>query len=211
MLQEFTTTDTPSKLPYTFNIGSIPKHKELLFQKLIIKGIIKPDMYSKIEHKIEWYPRDININLNIDKRYIHQAKGGNFISSPDNIIFSLKIVPQILKDEIMTQTGQSIVELSCSFMLKIDKIEARHIDELMCFMPYGIKQYKIWFYDFTPKYKETHPPYEIERITNLNIISTVLFGTEYANNIDKFFFVTIYIDDIDDAEVNKLTDKWLSE
>jgi hypothetical protein len=74
--------------------------------------------------------------------------GGNFISSPSNImeglpgsIFYFNNINPRLISELKSKVKQNLVELHCSFTFK----EERHIDECMCFMPYGT-HYKVWIY-----------------------------------------------------------------
>ena len=74
-------------------------------------------------------------------------KGGNFISSPANdinlfgYIFCFDGISDELEKILASNVTQSLIKLKCSFRFN----GQRHIDECMCFMPYG-NSYKIWFY-----------------------------------------------------------------
>lgn len=73
-----------------------------------------------------------------------QNKGGNFISSPNGTIFYIEGVSQDFLDILYQKTSSLLVEIKCGFKAKN---MFRHIDEIMCFMPYGHNKYKVWFYD----------------------------------------------------------------
>ena len=86
--------------------------------------------------------------------YREQSKGGNFISAPmgtnptKSYIFAIKGAKPELLDKIRSYPLTDLTELRCSFKSN----GFRHIDELMCFMPYGKtdrghKIFKVWFYD----------------------------------------------------------------
>ena len=65
--------------------------------------------------------------------------GGNFISSPEpNVVFTFD--NSKFTDSLKSKL--EVISLECSF--KSDGI--RHIDETMCFMPYGKNMYKVWIY-----------------------------------------------------------------
>lgn len=80
-----------------------------------------------------------------------QSKGGNFISAPNHTIFCVNGAKIELLDKLRSDTTKQIVELECGFKGGISEEfpngSFRHIDELMCFMPYGVGEYKVWFYD----------------------------------------------------------------
>jgi hypothetical protein len=96
------------------------------------------------------------------------------------------------------------VELECSFKAN----GFRHVDELMCFMPYGEGKYKVWFYDElnTNSFRELNEfnlnrdqerrdflvKLNSERLRNLDKISNALFGSEYNMNMDKFVFFDFF-------------------
>ena len=86
-----------------------------------------------------------------NQQQIEQSKGGNFISAPNNVIFCVSGANDELLYNIRSQTQKQIIELECSFKAGISEEFPngcfRHIDELMCFMPYGVGEYKVWFYD----------------------------------------------------------------
>jgi hypothetical protein len=69
--------------------------------------------------------------------------GGNFISSPDNTVFTFdnSDFSNCLNNKL---GGDKVVSLNCSFKASC----VRHIDETMCFMPYGRGEYKVWIYKF---------------------------------------------------------------
>lgn len=67
--------------------------------------------------------------------------GGNFIASPNNILFYFGEISDELKRYFMLNSVK-FVELKCSFGTNNN----RHIDECMTFMPYGASKYKIWMY-----------------------------------------------------------------
>ena len=64
--------------------------------------------------------------------------GGNFISSPNNIVFTFD--NSTFTESLRTK--MDVVSLECTFK----SADSRHIDETMCFMPYGFEEYKVWFY-----------------------------------------------------------------
>ena len=93
---------------------------------------------------------DMLNNLNIRE----QSKGGNFISAPfgtdltKSYIFTVNGAKPELLEKIRSYPLCDLTELNCSFKSN----GFRHIDELMCFMPYGkteskLKIFKVWFYD----------------------------------------------------------------
>ena len=148
--------------------------------------------------------------INILDHEFNQTKGGNFISGPKEIIIGGKCGYPIFCisgsnlecKHILEQTKSHIIELECGF--KGDNNTFRHIDELMCFMPYGKKEngdinYKIWFYaeltennfssmEFRAKVSE----FNEERMTNLNIICHLLFNDEFENCQEYFVFFDFY-------------------
>lgn len=67
--------------------------------------------------------------------------GGNFISAPTNHVFCFKNINQELKKYLNENLVSPLTELECSFRFNGE----RHIDECMCFMPYG-DSFKIWIY-----------------------------------------------------------------
>lgn len=76
----------------------------------------------------------------------HNDLGGNFISSPsyDTIngnIYAVTGMTVALEKFLNTVVDQKIIKLNCGFTYKNE----RHIDELMCFMPYD-KTFKVWIY-----------------------------------------------------------------
>jgi hypothetical protein len=128
-----------------------------------------------------------------------QSKGGNFIASPNGTIFYVEGAHPIIINELL-KSMCCLVEIKCGF--KAVNNTFRHIDELMCFMPYG-DRYKVWFYDELDRNcfrnlldKETIDEkirqLNIERILNLNIISNALFKKDYDECIDNFVFFKFY-------------------
>jgi hypothetical protein len=113
-----------------------------------------------------------------------QSKGGNFISGPKNSdgkipIFYIEGASPRYLDILRSLTNCILVELKCSFKSS----GFRHIDEVMCFMPYGINNFKVWFYDsFNNELKDA------ERMENLDKISFALFGKSYEEKTENFVF-----------------------
>jgi hypothetical protein len=75
--------------------------------------------------------------------------GGNFITGPESSpanplgsIFCFSGVSRPLQEAIGTWCMQNLVQLECGFRNGGE----RHIDECMCFMPYGPRLFKIWIY-----------------------------------------------------------------
>ena len=128
--------------------------------------------------------------------------GGNFISSPpltdimkpsqltdimkpsqfdlNQSIFYISGIDDILKQWFETNLYQNICEIECNFRFNNE----RHIDELMCFMPYknvnGIF-WKIWMYEFENKTID-----ESDLIKNVNIINDYYINNkEIINNPKK--------------------------
>lgn len=100
-----------------------------------IKKDIKYDFILKDKTIVYKYTGDVNGN----------NYGGNFISSPNNENSSVFYCEGI-SDEIFnfmdSNLNQKLVEIKCGFKFNNE----RHIDELMCFMPYGQDYFKIWIY-----------------------------------------------------------------
>jgi hypothetical protein len=160
----------------------------------------KPDSNNEYEEIIEkskklqydfLTDKFIKISVRLESE---QNKGGNFISAPDGTIFCIEGASNELLDVIKLNTTNKIIKLKCSFKSN----NFRHIDELMCFMPYGLNRYKIWFYDILDESsfrKLQHDSIEKlneERLENLNKISNALFNEPYENHIDKFVFLKFY-------------------
>jgi len=173
----------------------------VLFNYMKISGDVIEEEYLDLPDEL----KNNNIfSLKIDNHSEYeQSKGGNFISAPDNTIFYVSGVnPTIL--EKLNNLSCKKVELECSFKAN----GFRHMDELMCFMPYGRNQYKIWFYDelnitsftnlnnFNTKTTEQKQDWlrilNCERMRNLDKISMALFGSEYSMNIEEFVFFDFY-------------------
>jgi hypothetical protein len=161
------------------------------------------------------------INEN-NTKFIEQNKGGNFISAPDGTIFYIEGASSEFIKELKRNTLNKIVQLECSFKsgqaadCKTDCF--RHMDELMCFMPYGLDGFKIWFYDelnensfnqlLFEKFQLSRSPANIsrsletinekikelnlERKENLEKICQALFGKPYSECIDNFVFFKFY-------------------
>jgi hypothetical protein len=140
----------------------------------------------------------INIDLSKDTIINEQSKGGNYISAPNNTIFYVDGT-DIIIDEIKKINPQlKCIKLNCSF--KAQK-SFRHIDELMCFMPYGINKYKVWFYnELTKNHFDNYSNYtdelikdiNDERLTNLELISQTLFSLSFEECSDYFVFFNFY-------------------
>jgi hypothetical protein len=141
----------------------------------------------------------IEIRIPQDNIVCEQSKGGNFISSPNGTIFYVEGAYPIFINELL-KSMCCLVEIKCGF--KAVNNTFRHIDELMCFMPYG-DRYKVWFYDELDKtcfsnlfnkdtIDEKIRQLNIERIQNLNTISNALFKKNYDECIDNFVFFKFY-------------------
>jgi hypothetical protein len=122
-----------------------------------------------------------------------QDKGGNFISSPPSTkhpygcILYVEGISKSTKVFLDSRCLQTQIEIKCSF--KFNR-QFRHIDEIMCFMPYGENNFKVWFYDL----KDGHP-YKQEQMDNLEIISKNIYGGPYKDNIDSFVLFQILFND----------------
>lgn len=125
-----------------------------------------------------------------------QSKGGNFISGPGSYsskcpIFYIQGVNEFYLNILRKLNNCVLVELNCSF--KVDGF--RHIDEIMCFMPYGVGKFKIWFYGEFNKMNCGESPeriqiLNIEREENLRKISQVMFNRSWEEVKDSFVFFT---------------------
>lgn len=151
--------------------------------------------------------------------YVEQNKGGNFISAPDGTIFCIEGSSPKFIEQLESDTSTKIVQLKCNFKTG-DRLNCkhncfRHIDEIMCFMPYGNK-FKIWFYaelDYESfeklledKYKLIDPPIKnmtdfksdminelnIERLANLELICDKLFKKSFSECKKEFVFFKFY-------------------
>jgi hypothetical protein len=132
----------------------------------------------------------IQINAN------EYSKGGNFIAGPESsssvsiplhTIFTIngcneKIITNLKEfgysdDSSGFETQKKIIKLDCSFGAS-NRVNGnnffRHIDEIMCFMPYGVGQYKVWFYD----------EFTCNDITHLIYVKE--FAEKIKNNIKGF-------------------------
>ena len=72
--------------------------------------------------------------------------GGNFISSPNNensSVFYCEGITKSLFEFMNSNLNQKLVEIKCGFTFNNE----RHVDEIMCFMPYGEDDFKIWIYN----------------------------------------------------------------
>jgi len=129
-------------------------------------------------------------------------KGGNFISSPNGKIFYIEGASQKFLNNLSQKTSSEIVKIKCGFKAANT---FRHIDEIMCFMPYGPGKYKVWFYDkfdincfdqllgddsnyIDQKIQELNK----ERLQNLDIISQKLFRKPFNDCVDNFVFFKFY-------------------
>jgi len=106
--------------------------------------------------------------------------GGNFISSPDNTVFTFdnSDFSNCLNKKL---GGDKVVSLNCSFKA----FGIRHIDETMCFMPYGRGEYKVWIYKFrnieyTDEFHKSFKKSERTRRFINNMESRVEFLTQYT-------------------------------
>jgi len=158
---------------------------------------------------------DINEQINIDTfndSEREQCKGGNFISAPNGTIFCITGANENFIHKLKEKSKYKVIELECGFKSN----NFRHIDELMCFMPYGNRKYKVWYYDelnihsfrdlfivFDSTGKDIpipgREPIDLiierlnkERLVNLNIISNELFDKSYEECKDNFVFFNYY-------------------
>lgn len=110
-----------------------------------------------------------------------QDKGGNFIASPcGNFIFYIEGTSEELIQVLKQKTTSTLVPIGCSFKFG----EFRHIDELMCFMPYGENQFKVWIYGLS--YLSEKDTSYVEWKTNLDKVAKALFGKSYQECEEKF-------------------------
>lgn len=108
---------------------------------IILKDMENNDYLIKITNDCNIYGiTNIDINSSIFK-FNGNHYGGNYISSPNNKIFTFD-KSEILANCVSNILFDEFVPLECSFNYN----EERHIDEAMCFMPYGKDKFKVWFY-----------------------------------------------------------------
>jgi len=108
--------------------------------------------------------------------------GGNYISSPTNIIFTFDNSDH-LKTCINRYLIDPIISLHCSFTSRRE----RHIDETMCFMPYGIGLYKIWFYIIRNIKWNHHVFGFLKVIQDLDMKATnIKFTNLKTNHVDNY-------------------------
>ena len=173
------------------------------------ESIIPADSYTQSIIKKDVSPDFVNDDFieiyiaNISDR--EGSKGGNFISSPNGTIFYIEGASQDFLNNLSPkiQIQSVLVEIKCGF--KAADNTFRHIDEIMCFMPYGPGKYKVWFYDkfdkscfkkllgkdqdsIDQKIRELNE----ERLQNLNIISEKLFNKPFNDCVDNFVFFKFY-------------------
>jgi hypothetical protein len=190
--------DTLSKIINIVNIESI----EEFFQdhSIILKNMIN-DKLLLLQIKQNSYIERLqeNTDIIIDKSLMDLvsntfAYGGNFISSPifegRYVIFCCKnkyIQSKIdtVKDKLIEHITekQTLIELDCSFCAS----NGRHIDELMCFMPYEeyrifdkLLKFKIWIY----KIRDIYISDIVEMTDNYNILKKKL---QIINDKTEFF------------------------
>jgi len=144
--------------------------------------LIEGNTKEIIEHNVDALKYDLTkyLELNITNSVSplgEQSKGGNFISGPELIttelkaifgypIFYISGIPEELKT-LLNRSKCHLIELECSFKTN----GFRHIDELMCFMPYGKNtdgsiNYKIWFYDILDNYSFNEDKNILEKLKN---------------------------------------------
>ena len=101
---------------------------------------------TKLKNEYPTFLNDINkqIHFNVEnKSYMEQCKGGNFISAPNGTIFCISGANEKFIDKLTEISKYKVIQLHCGFKSNM----FRHIDELMCFMPYGNGKYKVWYYN----------------------------------------------------------------
>jgi len=114
-----------------------------------------PAIFLKIKDDINDYAIQVKEGLDLETNNFQVLNvpfengndfGGNFISSPfttssNGCVFYFGNININLLHNLQTNLSQNLVELSCNFKYNGE----RHIDECMCFMPYG-NEWKIWIY-----------------------------------------------------------------
>ena len=104
------------------------------------------DLYDK-RYGIVIRENDINSSVDFEILKLNSTNintndyGGNFIASPNNIIFYFNNINKNLH-KLLSYNVNKLIKLNCSFNIA----GGRHIDECMCFMPYNNNSYKIWIY-----------------------------------------------------------------
>ncbi len=110
------------------------------------------------EYMLHEFSRDYNILLlKSELTSSEQSKGGNFIGAPNGSIICVNNIEPKILEYLNKFTSKPLIELKCSFKAggevnssSIRHLHSqlfRHVDELLCFMPYGKNKFKIWFYD----------------------------------------------------------------
>lgn len=172
--------------------------------------ITNPKSSEMIDSFSDEFQLDNNIKvINLGGQH-EQDKGGNFIGAPDGSIVCVDGMSDNLRKKLAENYTKEIIELKCSFkaggnikqLIMEHKQPFRHIDEIMCFMPYGKDNYKIWFYQLEGLDKST-----LRYLYTINKIYTDPEITCLANKIKELKFK--YYDAI--SEQDKFTYQKLSE
>jgi len=130
------------------NIGIIPFDDSLgpgyaQDYSIILKDLLGNNYSFKVNPNV-LYPNELFTILKncYNHSFDGNNLGGNYISSPNNVIFTLDDSDKVINCFGNSLISNNIVPLNCSFKTG----GQRHIDEVMCFMPYGPGQFKIWIY-----------------------------------------------------------------
>ena len=112
------------------NYGIIIKNDEIYKDKPLEDKQLEDKYFNIIDHRFK-------INPDNGNNY-----GGNFISAPNDSVFCFSGLDEQLYNYLNKNLINGLVQLNCSFRFNNE----RHIDECMCFMPYGSNSFKIWIY-----------------------------------------------------------------
>lgn len=107
--------------------------------------------------------------------------GGNFISAPNGSVFCFSGLDEKLYTYLNENLIRGVVQLNCSFRFNGE----RHIDECMCFMPYG-NLFKIWIYKIRDIYYGNSIHCDIQKINkqlNDQGINISVFNEDQKNKI----------------------------
>ncbi len=151
------------------------------------------------EYMLHEFSRDYNILL-LKSELIssEQSKGGNYIGAPDGSIICVNNIEPKILEYLNRFTSKPPIEIKCSFKaggdinaFNINLLNSqlfRHVDELLCFMPYGKNKFKIWFYDeFNWSYIQNNKEslkylYNIYRLSNNLEIKRLIDDLNKQNN-----------------------------
>lgn len=133
--------------------------------------------------------------------------GGNFISSPSTdiqpfgCVFCFHIPNEELLKVLNQNLCQNIIQLNCSFRYNGE----RHIDEAMCFMPYGA-HWKVWFYYIrTVKHSPILEKTYTEAIDTQKIIIEKLMKLSIERKLCDLIIAKLNGLDVDEKEYAELS------